>query len=103
MKEETRYGLEGEFREEYFARTGLSFTKENPATLMRIVSRKVRLPGETKKDFVPSYYERVDLATLDWQVDGALIDHIINGMIDWDPVTKAEAEAILERWRKQRA
>ncbi|HUF07723.1 MAG TPA: hypothetical protein VMO47_00270 [Rhodothermales bacterium] len=43
------------------------------------------------------------MARENWQVDGALIDHIINGMIDWDPVTKEEAEAILQRWRKRRA
>ena len=83
-------------RYEYHARTSQDYPKMNPAHIVRLgFSEPGGPPGIQSM-------ERTDLRTLDWVHDGAIIEDVYRAMIDYDDITEAEVEEILERWRRDR-
>lgn len=94
MTTTNRYGLKGEFRDEYYGRQR---TKSEPPTgLVRLVYTKV--------DGVESlaYCERIGPAMLDWTLDPAVMDHVRDHMIEFEEMTEEEALKVLKRWRDER-
>ena len=96
MAIETRGTLTGDYRDDYYARTTLngSYTKENPLYLVRFCNVK----GEDG-DYHLAFFQRLNPHSPTWAIAMEVLDDLYRCMIDFDEITKEEADVIIARWR----